>query len=59
MNTVIRKWKIEDAADFTKTMLSADSAKAFAFAVAVDDLVVGSIGVFRCDNIHFRTAETG
>ncbi len=27
MNTVIRKWKIEDAADFTKTMLSADSAK--------------------------------
>lgn len=24
-----------------------------------DGRVVGSIGVFQCDNIHFRTAEMG
>ena len=88
MNTAIRKWKIEDAADLAKllnnkhilnnlrdglpypytqqdaeeyieAMLSADSTKTFAFAITVDDKAVGSIGVFRCDNIHFRTAEVG
>lgn len=40
-------------------MLSADPTKTFAFAITVNDRVVGSIGVFRCDNIHFRTAEMG
>ena len=29
------------------------------FAIAADDTVVCSIGVFRCDNIHSRTAEMG
>lgn len=40
-------------------MLSANKTKTFAFAIIVDDKVVGSIGVFQCENIHFRTAEMG
>ena len=48
-----------DAEDYITSMLAADKTKTFAFAITVDDKVVGSIGVFRCDNIHFRTAEMG
>ena len=48
-----------DAQEYITSMLSADKTKTFAFAITVDDKVVGSIGVFRCDNIHFRTAEMG
>ena len=40
-------------------MLSADKDKTFAFAITADEKVIGSIGVFRCDNIHYRTAEMG
>lgn len=48
-----------DAEEYIRSMLSADQTKVFAFAVTVEDKVVGSIGVFRCENIHFRTAEVG
>ena len=48
-----------DAQEYITSMLSADKTKTFAFAITADDKVVGSIGVFRCDNIHFRTAEMG
>ena len=48
-----------DAEEYIASMLSADKTKTFAFAITADDKVVGSIGVFRCDNIHFRTAEMG
>ncbi|MFT9078327.1 GNAT family N-acetyltransferase [Ethanoligenens sp.] len=48
-----------DAKDFIKAMLNADENTTFAFAITFDDTVVGSIGVFRKDNIHFRTAEMG
>jgi Acetyltransferases, including N-acetylases of ribosomal proteins len=40
-------------------MLAADPEKTFAFAITADDHVIGSIGVFRCGNIHYRTAEMG
>ncbi len=49
----------KDAQEYITSMLAADKTKTFAFAITVDDKVVGSIGVFRCDNIHFRTAEMG
>lgn len=49
----------KDAEEFITAMLSSDKTKTFAFAITVNDEVVGSIGVFRCDNIHFRTAELG
>ncbi len=49
----------KDAEDFISSMRSADPTKTFAFAITADDKVAGSIGVFRCDNIHSRTAEMG
>lgn len=52
-------YTINDAEEYITAMLSADKTKTFAFAIVVNDVVVGSIGVFRCDNIHSRTAEMG
>lgn len=49
----------KDAEEYITAMLSADKTKTFAFAIVTDDKVIGSIGVFRCDNIHSRTAEMG
>ena len=49
----------KDAEDFITTMLSADKDNTYAFAITLDDEVIGSIGVFRQDNIHSRTAEMG
>lgn len=45
--------------DYISCMLASDKNKVFAFAVRVDGVAVGSIGVFRQENIHFRTAELG
>ena len=36
-----------DAREYINAMLSADPDKTFAFAIAVEDRAVGSIGVFR------------
>ncbi len=49
----------KDAEEFIRAMLAADSTKTFAFAIEADGKAVGSIGVFRQENIHFRTAEMG
>lgn len=49
----------EDAREYIGAMLSADPEKVFAFAITADDTAVGGVGIFRCDNIHFRTAELG
>lgn len=49
----------KDAEEYISSMLSADQTKSFAFAITVNGKVAGSIGVFRCENIHFRTAEMG
>ncbi|MGY3664762.1 MAG: GNAT family N-acetyltransferase [Roseburia sp. 1XD42-69] len=49
----------KDGADFISEMLSADENETFAFAITVDDVAVGSIGVFRQGNIHRQTAELG
>lgn len=49
-----------DAADFIHSMLEADPDKTFAFAIVNDqDEAIGSIGAFRCENIHCLTAEIG
>jgi len=52
-------YTITDAEEFITSMLSADKDKTFSFAVTIDDVVIGSIGVFRCDNIHSQSAELG
>lgn len=48
-----------DAEEFIYAMLNSDKHATFAFAIVVDAKVIGSIGIFRKDNIHFRTAEMG
>lgn len=48
-----------DAAEYIAAMLAADPDSTFAYAVTVDGKVVGSIGAFRQENIHSRTAELG
>lgn len=58
-------YTVRDAEEFISSMLLSDKSKVFAFAVTKDvlspgeDTVIGSIGIFRCENIHFRTAEMG
>lgn len=49
----------KDAEEYILSMLAADKNKTFAFAITAENKVIGSIGIFRCDNIHFRTAEMG
>lgn len=49
----------QDGIDYISAMLSADENKTFAFAITVDGKVIGSIGVFRQENIHRQTAELG
>ena len=49
----------DDAKFYINEMLKADKNSVFAFAITTDNKVVGSIGVFRKDNIHSRTAEMG
>lgn len=49
----------KDAIDFIQAMLESDKNTTYAFAITVNNKAVGSIGVFRKDNIHLRTAEMG
>lgn len=48
-----------DAEEYIAAMTAADSNSTYAFAIVYDGKCVGSIGVFRQANIHFRTAELG
>jgi len=52
-------YTVENAKEYITSMLSADKDETYAFAITVDDKAIGSIGVFRCNNIHFRSAEMG
>ena len=52
-------YTVEDAKEYITSMLSADKDETYTFAITVDDKAIGSIGVFRCNNIHFRSAEMG
>ena len=49
----------ENKEEYIVAMLSADKTRTFAFAIEANNEVIGSIGVFRCDNIHSRTAGMG
>lgn len=49
----------QDGRDYISAMLAADEGDTFAFAVTAEGKVIGSIGAFRQDNIHYRTAELG
>ena len=52
-------YTVSDAKDFISAMLIADKNITFAWAITVDDTAIGSIGVFRKDNVHRLTAEMG
>ena len=52
-------YTVPDAESFIGAMLSADRNTTYARAITVDDVAIGSIGVFRKDNIHCLTAEMG
>lgn len=52
-------YTVKDAENYITEMLNADKNSVFAFAITVNDVAIGSIGVFRCNNIHYRTAELG
>ncbi len=49
----------QDGKNYISEMLSANEDETFAFAITADNKVIGSIGVFRQENIHRRTAELG
>lgn len=48
-----------DAAQYIAAMRAADPDSTFARAITAGSRVIGSIGAFRKDNIHSRTAELG
>lgn len=48
-----------DAEDYITSMLSAQKDSLYAWAITVEGKAIGSIGVFRKENIHCRTAEMG
>lgn len=48
-----------DAECFIKETLESDSKRVYAFAITADDVLAGSIAVYRQSNIHFRTGELG
>ncbi len=64
-------YTIKDAEEFIDTMMKANADETYAFAIVVEhevddaaedkaeDKVIGSIGLFRSTNIHYRTAEMG
>ena len=49
----------QDGKEFITAILSADKSSTFAFAIEIEGKAVGSMTVFRQNNIHFRTAELG
>lgn len=48
-----------DAKEFINAMQSADKNEVFSFAIVFENKCIGSIGIFRQENIHFKTAELG
>lgn len=52
-------YTVSDALWYINSCLSSDKNLQFCFAIVYNGKVVGSIGIFRQGNIHFRTAELG
>jgi ribosomal-protein-alanine N-acetyltransferase len=52
-------YTVADAEAFISSMLKAKKDSQYAWTITVDNKTIGSIGVFRKDNIHQRTAEMG
>ncbi|MCL2869112.1 MAG: GNAT family N-acetyltransferase, partial [Candidatus Bathyarchaeota archaeon] len=50
-------YTVKDAKEFIDATLSAKKDTQYAFVITYDDKVIGSISVFRKDNVHKLTAE--
>jgi len=48
-----------DAEEFISVTLAAEKDSQYAFAITYEGKVIGSIGVFRKENVHRLTAELG
>lgn len=49
----------KDALDYIRFILDSDPNNTFGYAIDIDGNAVGSIGAFRQQNIHSKTAELG
>ena len=49
----------KDALEYIHFIINSDENDTFAYAIDVDGIAVGSIGVLRQGNIHSRKAEIG
>ncbi|MFP3153371.1 GNAT family N-acetyltransferase [Lachnospiraceae bacterium ZAX-1] len=49
----------KDATEFIAYTLDAPKNSQYSWAIHLDGKTIGSIGVFRKENIHYRTAEIG
>jgi len=52
-------YSVSDAEEYIEKTLNADINTTYMWAITVDEVVAGSIGVFRRDNVHRLTAEVG
>jgi RimJ/RimL family protein N-acetyltransferase len=53
-------YTIEDAKDYIGMILEAELDTSFVYAIVdEEDTILGNIGVFRQENIHYRTGEMG
>lgn len=52
-------YTIENAKEFILQTLNAKPDSQYSWAIIADEKVIGSVGVFRKDNIHSNTAEIG
>lgn len=52
-------YTIENAQEFISQTLNAPNNSQYSWAILADNKVIGSVGVFRKDNIHCYTAEIG
>lgn len=52
-------YTIENAQEFITQTLNAHKDSQYSWAILVDNKVIGSVGVFRKDNIHYKTTEIG
>lgn len=52
-------YTLQDGKEFITSILQANENNTFAFAITIDNKVIGSITVFRQENIHNKTGELG
>ncbi len=52
-------YTVENALVYLEMKQNEETGKSYAFAITLDDIAIGTLGLTRKDNIHSRTAELG